>query len=250
MGRDPEPALSCNAFFARRPGRSLTATSSRLLGVGATLTASSAPAVESSSRPGRTEVFSFHADPHSISSPHESEHEKWFASEVMPHEPILRAYLRKRFPQLTTEVDDVVQETFLKTIRARAEGKLHSARGFLFTAAHNLASDFFRRRQRIAPLEQTLADTQTLTLENPSPADSSVHAQELELLKEAIERLPFRCRQVIKLRKIYGLSHREIAAQLGISERTVTVHVGMGLRRCAAYFRAKSEAFPRGEEGV
>ena len=77
-----------------------------------------------------------------------------------------------------------------------------------------------------------------------------MHAQELELLKEAIELLPLRCRQVLKLRKIYGLSHREIAAQLGISERTVNVHLGMGLRRCATYFRAKSEAFPREAEGA
>jgi RNA polymerase sigma-70 factor (ECF subfamily) len=178
----------------------------------------------------------------------ESERAKWFVDEVMPHEPILRAYLRKKFPQLATEVDDVVQESFLKTFRAKAEGKLHSARGFLFTAAHNLALDIFRRRQRIAPVERRLADTQTLTIENPTPAEFSIHAQELELLMEAIESLPDRCRQVLKLRKIYGLSHREIAAELGISERTVNVQVGIGLRRCATYFRARTKAGPTGND--
>jgi RNA polymerase sigma-70 factor (ECF subfamily) len=177
-----------------------------------------------------------------MSSREESEHAKWFVDEVMPHEPILRAYLRRKFPQLTTEVDDVVQESFLKTFRAKAEGKLHSARGFLFTAAHNLALDIFRRRQRISPVERRLADAQALTIENPSPAECSIHAQELELLTEAIESLPVRCRQVLKLRKIYGLSHREIGIQLGISERTVNVQVGIGLRRCAAHFRARSQA--------
>jgi RNA polymerase sigma-70 factor (ECF subfamily) len=177
-----------------------------------------------------------------MSSREESEHAKWFVDEVMPHEPILRAYLRRKFPQLTTEVDDVVQESFLKTFRAKAEGKLHSARGFLFTAAHNLALDIFRRRQRISPVERRLADAQALTIENPSPPECSIHAQELELLTEAIESLPVRCRQVLKLRKIYGLSHREIGIQLGISERTVNVQVGIGLRRCAAHFRARSQA--------
>jgi RNA polymerase sigma-70 factor (ECF subfamily) len=178
----------------------------------------------------------------------ESERAKWFVDEVMPHEPILRAYLRRRFPQLATDVDDVVQETFLKTFRAKKEGKLHSARGFLFAAAHNLASDVFRRRQRIAPLELQIADTQTLTLDSPSPAECSSRAQEVEILLEAIESLPVRCRQVLKLRKIYGLSHREIATQLGISERTVNVQVGNGLRRCAEFFRARRVSATPGRE--
>ena len=38
--------------------------------------------------------------PYPMSSREESEHSKWFVDEVMPHEPILRAYLRKKFPQL------------------------------------------------------------------------------------------------------------------------------------------------------
>ncbi|MFO1448281.1 MAG: sigma factor-like helix-turn-helix DNA-binding protein [Opitutaceae bacterium] len=53
-----------------------------------------------------------------------------------------------------------------------------------------------------------------------------------------------RCRQVLKLRKIYGLSHREIARQLGISERTVNVQVGLGVRRCADFLRNQGVLAP------
>lgn len=40
-----------------------------------------------------------------------AEDERWFKEEVQSHEPLLRAYLRRKFPQLN-EVDDVVQESF------------------------------------------------------------------------------------------------------------------------------------------
>lgn len=175
--------------------------------------------------------------------PLDSETSRWFAEEVQPHESLLRAYLRRKFPTLT-DVDDVVQESYLKIVRARLEGRLHSARGFLFTVARNAALDVFRRR-RTNPSVEIVEKRQLAVLEDrPGVAETVARAQELEILASAIEALPLRCRQVLKLRKIYGLSHKEIAAQLGISERTVNVQVGHGVRRCAEYLAAHGVALP------
>ncbi len=63
--------------------------------------------------------------------------------------------------------------------------------------------------------------------------------EELEILREAMHALPTRCRQVFTLRKLYGLSHRDIAAQLGISEKTVEEQVNRAMRRCAAFLRQR-----------
>jgi len=170
--------------------------------------------------------------------PQDSETARWFAEEVQPHESILRSYLRRKFPGLQ-DVDDVVQESFLKILKARIDGKLRSARGFLFTAARNAALDGFRRRR--PEYHETIGEDLPLCVLEDSPGVAEIVSleQELNLLAEAIEALPLRCRQVLKLRKIYGLSHKEIAIQLGISERTVNVQVGLGVRRCAAYFRSQ-----------
>ena len=54
----------------------------------------------------------------------------------------------------------------------------------------------------------------------------------------AIQALPARCRQVMTLRKIYGLSHRDIAQQLGISEHTVNAQLAIGVLRLRTYLRA------------
>ena len=65
------------------------------------------------------------------------------------------------------------------------------------------------------------------------------HAEDLRLLTEAIRALPERCRQVLTLRKIYGLSQRETALRLGISEHTVEVQGAIGLRKCIRFFRER-----------
>ncbi len=81
---------------------------------------------------------------------------RWFAEEVWPHEPALRAWLRARFPSLT-DIDDLVQETYARLFRARNSGKITEVRPYLFVIARNAATDVFRRNQVIAydPLGET-----------------------------------------------------------------------------------------------
>jgi RNA polymerase sigma-70 factor (ECF subfamily) len=109
----------------------------------------------------------------------------------------------------------------------------------LFTTARNLAIDQIRR-QRVVPMESIAEIAELPVFDNShSPAEAASHDQELELLTEAIQSLPTRCRQVLTLRKIYGLSQREIARQLGISEHTVEAQIGNGMRRCAKFLAHK-----------
>ncbi len=163
----------------------------------------------------------------------DSEIERWFAAEVLPHEAVLRAWLRGRFPGLT-DVDDVIHEAYSRLLRARATTQFANTKAFLFTTARNVALDHFRRQQIAAT--ESLAEIDALPVFEESGVIETVSRhQELELLTQAIQSLPDRCRQVLTLRKIYGLSQKEIAAQLGISEHTVEAQIGNGMRRCAAF---------------
>ncbi|MEO6243831.1 MAG: sigma-70 family RNA polymerase sigma factor [Opitutaceae bacterium] len=162
------------------------------------------------------------------------ETDRWFAEQVLPHEPMLRAWLRGRFPSLA-DPDDLVQETYARVLAARRSAPIGSAKAFLFTTARNLALDRMRREKIIAL--EPLTETQGLSVleDVPGVSESVGRRQELELLTQAIQSLPERCRQVLTLRKIYGLPQREIAAQLGISEHTVEAQVGNGMRKCAEF---------------
>ena len=164
-----------------------------------------------------------------------SEQARWFAKEVQPHEPALRAYLQARFPTLGDH-DDLVQETYTRLLHAQANGGVRYPKAFLFTAARNAAFDLFRRRG--AKPTEAVTDLVELTVleDRPEVGEQIDQSYELEVLADAVRALPDRCRQVIMLRYLDGLAYKEIAAQLGISAETVKVHMAKGMRRCAAFF--------------
>ena len=154
----------------------------------------------------------------------------WFADEVQPHGPQLKSYLKGSFPGVR-DVDDVVQESFLRVWQARAVRPVASAKSFLFSVARNLAIDLLRR-QKVAPLE-TLPDSATWSVmdDRPDAAESACTREEIDLLVQALAELPPRCREVMLLRQIEGIPQKEIARRLGLSELTVQTHVVNGLRR-------------------
>lgn len=161
---------------------------------------------------------------------------RWFSAQVQPHDATLRAWLRGRFPTLG-DTADVVQETYARVLQLRARDPLrvHAVKPLLFTTARHLALDQLRRRQ-IVPME-AVADFADDAFVDDAPGipETVSRRQELALLAEAIQTLPDRCRQILTLRKIYGLPQKEIARQLGIAEHTVEAQVGLGVRRCADY---------------
>lgn len=170
--------------------------------------------------------------------PSDSETARWFAEEVQPHEAELRAYLRPRFAA-HLDVDDLVQETYARLLQARAESHIRSLKAYLFTTARHVAFDHFRRRKIVSIENVAEIDDLPVLEERPDVAEHVAHTQELHYLAEALQSLPERCRRVVTLRKIYGLSHREIAAQLGISENTVNAQIATGVLRLRDFFKAR-----------
>jgi RNA polymerase sigma-70 factor (ECF subfamily) len=168
----------------------------------------------------------------------DAESSKWFTEDVQPHESSLRGYLHRKFPELP-DVDDLVQETYIRLIKARARGKIDEPKPFLFATARNAAFDFFRRR-KIATIEG-IADIDLVLVidDKPGVAETVCNDQELRILVEAINSLPPRCRQVVALRKIQGLSHAEIAGKLGISHHTVNAQIANGMLRLRDFMRSR-----------
>jgi RNA polymerase sigma-70 factor (ECF subfamily) len=106
--------------------------------------------------------------------------------------------------------------------------------------AKNLALNELARQSSMAiePLgdfegQEVLEDSSQVAV------DDVVDSRErIRLLARAIAALPPQCAKVFLLRKLQGLSQKEIAVRLNISVRTVENHVAIGLSRCRAYMRA------------
>lgn len=162
---------------------------------------------------------------------------RWFAENVYPHDASLKAYLRGSFPSVR-DVDDVMQESYLRVWKAQATQQIKSAKAFLFTVARRLALDSVRHERR-SPIVVTDSGQPDVLTHAPDAADSAATAQEIEMLAAAIDSLPARCREIFVLRRLQGLPQKEIALRLGLSEQTVQVQVARGLRKVEAVMARK-----------
>ncbi len=161
----------------------------------------------------------------------------WFANEVHPHDASLRVFVRTSFPWLR-EVDDLVQEAYLRLLKVRAGRAILYPRAFLFTIARRLAIDSIRSKRRRPELVEVDAVCPSTLLDNaPDSAEALMASQDIALLAEALHALPARCREVLVLRKLDRLSHKEIAARLGVSVATVEAQVHRGMEKLTCYLR-------------
>lgn len=159
---------------------------------------------------------------------------RWFWEHILPHEEMLRAWLSARFGS-QLDVDDILQEAYVRVCRARTSNQIQSPKAFLFATARNLSLDFVRRHD-VAKRDYLGEDDLSNVLDNTCDFRESVnHRQELALLTEAIQTLPARCRQVMTLRLVYGMTQVEIGRQLSISDRTVATQMAIGTERCTDY---------------
>jgi RNA polymerase sigma-70 factor (ECF subfamily) len=171
--------------------------------------------------------------------PEGSESHQWYRHHLQPHEAMLRAWLRSRFPS-ERDIDDVVQESILRVLRAREAGEVRSPKAFLFVTARNLVIAAHRKSAVRPQIDMTELSDLDVQDETADVSGSVIHSEELELLTQAIQALPDRCRQIVTLRKLYGLPQQEIARELGISENTVENQGAIGLRKLAAFFEKKA----------
>ncbi|MBK1875629.1 RNA polymerase sigma factor [Pelagicoccus mobilis] len=170
-------------------------------------------------------------------SEQDAEHARWFVEEVLPHQGELQSWLSRRYPTIA-DPDDLVQDAFSRILKAHSSGPIANPRAFLYVTARNLALNKIRHLRYERPQGLDPVDPLTIVDDSASPSETTALSEELQHLIQAIQNLPERCRQVMTLRKIYGLSQKEVARKLGISVNTVEAQSAIGLRKCIAYFRS------------
>ena len=155
--------------------------------------------------------------------------DEWFCREILPLEPVIVEYL-SRYWGSENEIEDLRQEVFVKAYESARNEIPAAPRQFAIQIAQNIL--FIRqRRDKIIPIG-SLADLDALNSESdePSPERRTAAMQEVKRLQMALDNLPTRCREVVVLRRVQGLSQREVSRQLGIEEATVEQHLAKGLR--------------------
>ena len=138
--------------------------------------------------------------------------------------------LATRFRATAIEVDDLVQETFLRVARYPAEDAARHPQALLSRIAVNLARDQLRRNV----VHGGLGETELKPFSDRAVEDDR---HEQLVLKQVVMGLPKPLRDVFLLSRYTGLTYDEIARHLGISVKTVEWRMSKALALCAQGLR-------------
>src|SRR3990167_4328224 len=152
----------------------------------------------------------------------------WFLRNILPHEPALRGWLSSgALPGV--DADDIIQEAYSILAELESVDGIRHPRAYLFQVARSIITRHVRRA-RIVPIH-AVEDLERLDPldDEASPEQRTIDRDELRQLARAIAAMPAKTQEAFVLRRVRGLSQREVAARMRISENTVETHISRGV---------------------
>lgn len=149
------------------------------------------------------------------------------------HKSLRRVTQRKIDHQ---DSEDITQEAFLRLLEMERSETIADPRSYLFRIGLNIAIDWLRKqRTRAAFLVDAdgIDECATINLTSDTPFDDWLA---LNTVHTELSRLSDRCRDIFLLSRVYQLNNAEIAAELGISVRTVNREIGSATEHLHSVF--------------
>ncbi|MFT3763138.1 MAG: sigma-70 family RNA polymerase sigma factor [Pseudoxanthomonas sp.] len=146
----------------------------------------------------------------------------------------LLRFLHRQLDRASAE--DVAQSLYFKLLRVADEPPIENKRAFLFRMAANLATDHARVQTRLERLRGEVAAWLDEPSAVPDAQEVAARRQELQRIARAVAGLPAQTRRIFALNRFDGLTQRQIAERLQVSDTTVEKHIRRAL---AAFGRAR-----------
>lgn len=156
------------------------------------------------------------------------ERTEWLARNLLPHEPLVRKRLsRLSIPEL--DIDDVIQDMYARILCVPTLESIRYPRQYAIQTAKGIVIDYLRRSRVVAI--DTCENLEALDVELP---EASVEQRlgfrgEIQEVAAALAQLPEKCREILILRRVEGLSQRETAQRLGVTEKVVESQLARGV---------------------
>lgn len=154
----------------------------------------------------------------------------------------LKYYLR-RFFSSTRDIEDVLQDTYIRAIETEKVTEIHSPKAYLYKICKNLALNHHAKAAH--KLTDYIADFDYLNVldSDISLEDRTEQERRFMLFCHSVKQLPPQCRRAFVLKKVYGLTSKEIADRLNIKVSTVDKHLSKGLSLCRNYLERRGYGF-------
>jgi len=170
------------------------------------------------------------------------------------HEITIRRVIAKYRPA-KDDIDDLVQEAFLKCFAAELKHPIANPKAFVLRTCRNVAiSETRRKRHSTTTSFDESQGMEFFVDDDQATLEDIVHSRrKLVVFAEALSSLPEAHRQALILRKIDGLKFKEIADRLGVSVSTVEKRVAAALLRCHRHLSANGyepDGVPQAPKGL
>jgi RNA polymerase sigma-70 factor (ECF subfamily) len=126
--------------------------------------------------------------------------------------------------------EEMIHQVFLKILEKGKAVDIHtSLKAYLYRSVHNECLNYLKHQQIKNEHQSKMINVMSHESDNPS---GKLQYRELEQrLREAINQLPEQCRTIFQLSRFEELKYAEIAAQLGISIKTVEGQMSKALKK-------------------
>ena len=154
---------------------------------------------------------------------------RWFCEAVLPLEAAITRFIRRNWND-EAEVVDLRQEIYERALVGARAGIPTHTRQYLYTVARNHLINRAKRQQIVS--FELVADMSSFErgLDNFGTERQLSARDELRRAAAGLDQLPPRCREVVVLRKVEGLTTKETADRLEISINTVEKQLTQGMR--------------------
>lgn len=155
-------------------------------------------------------------------------------------ESALRRYIA-RMVYRPEDIDDMVQETFLRAYHATHSREIDYPKAYLFRVAKSVAMRELTKKAN--QLTDYVEEAQLEAAADENNLEQELEAQQkIRFYCEAIAELPPQCRRVFLMRKYQAMSHKQIAAALGITVGAVEKQVTLGIKRTMLYINNREDS--------
>lgn len=129
--------------------------------------------------------------------------------------------------------EDLIQDTWSKLEAAQLDGPIDNPAGFIIQVANNTVTDHLRKERRRGEIDAELSELLWENADPVTPERALIDRERLAAVREALDELPQKTRDIFLMNRIDRIPHRRIAEMLGMSDNNVYYHVRRALERLA-----------------
>jgi RNA polymerase sigma factor (sigma-70 family) len=164
-----------------------------------------------------------------------SERARWLARNILPHEALIRARV-KDISVYGLDIEDVIQETYTRILSVAALESIRHPKQYAVQTARAIVIDHARHSRVVSIAFTGSLETLDLPVGEANAEERLEFRGEVAAVADALAQLPDRCRETLILRRIEGLSQKEVAKRLDTSEKSVERYMTEAVRQLIKIF--------------